>query len=29
VTTLAYLSVSLIITGLAAWYQHRYPVRAL
>lgn len=29
VTTLAYLLVSLIITGLAAWYQHRYPVRAL
>lgn len=29
VTTLAYLSVSLIITALAAWYQHRYPVRAL
>jgi len=23
----AYLSVSLIITGLASWYQHRYPVR--
>jgi len=23
----AYLSVSLIITGLAAWYQHRFPVR--
>lgn len=29
VTTLAYLAVSLIITGLATWYQHRYPVRAL
>lgn len=29
VTTLAYLTVSLIITGLAAFYQHRYPVRAL
>ncbi|SFM99600.1 amino acid ABC transporter permease [Variovorax sp. OV329] len=23
----AYLSVSLLITGLAGWYQHRYPVR--
>jgi len=23
----AYLSVSLFITGLAAWYQHRFPVR--
>lgn len=23
----AYLSVSLLITGLAAWYQHRFPVR--
>jgi polar amino acid transport system permease protein len=28
VATVAYLTVSLIITGLAAWYQHRYPVRA-
>lgn len=28
VTTLAYLTVSLIITGLASLYQHRYPVRA-
>jgi polar amino acid transport system permease protein len=28
VTTLAYLTVSLIITALAAWFQHRYPVRA-
>jgi len=28
-TTTAYLAVSLLITGLAAWYQHRYPVRAL
>lgn len=28
VTTLAYLAVSLVITGLAALYQHRYPVRA-
>ena len=27
--TVAYLSVSLAITGLAAWYQHRYPVRTL
>jgi polar amino acid transport system permease protein len=26
--TASYLSVSLLITGLAAWYQHRYPVRA-
>ena len=25
--TLSYLSVSLLITGLAAWYQQRYPVR--
>jgi polar amino acid transport system permease protein len=23
----AYLSVSLLITALAAWYQHRFPVR--
>ena len=28
VTTLAYLSVSLAITALAAWLQHRFPVRA-
>jgi polar amino acid transport system permease protein len=28
VTTLAYLSVSLTITALAAWFQHRFPVRA-
>lgn len=27
VTTLAYLTVSLVITALAAVYQHRYPVR--
>jgi hypothetical protein len=27
VATVAYLIVSLIITALAAWYQHRYPVR--
>lgn len=27
VTTLAYLVVSILITGLAAWYQHRFPVR--
>ena len=26
--TAAYLTVSLAITGLAAWYQSRYPVRA-
>lgn len=25
----AYLTVSLLITGLATWYQHRYPVRTL
>ncbi len=25
--TVSYLSVSLLITGLAEWYQHRYPVR--
>lgn len=25
--TAAYLSVSLLITGLAAWYQHRWPAR--
>jgi polar amino acid transport system permease protein len=28
VTTLAYLSVSLLITALAVWFQHRFPVRA-
>jgi polar amino acid transport system permease protein len=28
VTTLAYLAVSLSITAIAAWYQHRFPVRA-
>ncbi len=27
--TAAYLTVSLIITGLATWVQHRYPARAL
>lgn len=27
--TFSYLTVSLLITGLAAWYQHRYPVRLL
>jgi len=27
VASLAYLTVSLIITGLAAWYQHRFPAR--
>jgi len=27
--TAAYLTVSLLITGLAAWYHHRYPVRTL
>ena len=27
--TAAYLSLSLLITGLGAWYQHRYPARAL
>ena len=27
VTTLAYLMVSILITGLAVWYQRRYPVR--
>ena len=27
--TLAYLSVSLAITGLAAWYHHRFPVRTI
>jgi polar amino acid transport system permease protein len=25
--TISYLSVSLIITGLAAWYQRRHPLR--
>jgi polar amino acid transport system permease protein len=25
--TVAYLTVSLIITGIAAWYHHRFPVR--
>jgi polar amino acid transport system permease protein len=28
VTTLAYLCISLAITALAAWFQHRFPVRA-
>ena len=28
VTTLAYLSISLTITAVAAWFQHRFPVRA-
>lgn len=27
--TVVYLSVSLVISGLAAWYQHRFPVRTL
>ena len=27
--SVAYLSVSMIITGLAAWFQHRYPVRTM
>lgn len=27
--TAAYLSLSLLITALAAWFQHRYPPRAL
>jgi len=27
--TLAYVTVSLAITGLAAWYHHRHPVRTL
>ena len=27
VTTLAYLTVSMLITGFAAWYQHRFPIR--
>ncbi|MDR7307416.1 amino acid ABC transporter permease [Rhodoferax saidenbachensis] len=26
--TVSYLSLSLLITGLGAWYQHAYPVRA-
>ena len=28
-TTSAYLAVALLITGLGAWYQHRYPVRSI
>ena len=28
VTTVAYLSVSLLITGTAVWFQRRFPVRA-
>ena len=28
VTTLAYLGISLAITTLATWFQHRFPVRA-
>lgn len=27
--TAAYLSLSLLITGLGSWYQHHYPARAL
>ena len=27
--SVAYLTVSMIITGLAAWFQHRYPVRTM
>ncbi len=27
--SVAYLGVSLIITGLASWFQHRYPVRTM
>ena len=27
VTTLAYLAVSLLITGIAVWYQRRFPIR--
>jgi polar amino acid transport system permease protein len=27
VTTVAYLSVSLLITGTAVWFQRRFPVR--
>ncbi|MCX7277820.1 MAG: amino acid ABC transporter permease [Burkholderiales bacterium] len=27
--TSAYLAVALLITGLGAWYQHRYPVRSI
>jgi polar amino acid transport system permease protein len=27
--SLAYLSLSLAITGLAAWFQHRFPVRTM
>src|SRR5687767_14043242 len=26
--TAAYLTISLAITGLAAWYHHRFPVRS-
>jgi polar amino acid transport system permease protein len=28
VATVAYLSVSLLITGAAVWFQRRFPVRA-
>lgn len=27
--TAAYLAIALVITGLGAWYQHRYPVRSI
>jgi len=27
--SVAYLTVSLVITGLASWFQHRYPVRTM
>ena len=27
--SVAYLAVSLVITGLASWFQHRYPVRTM
>jgi len=27
--SVAYLGVSLVITGLASWFQHRYPVRTM
>ena len=27
--SVAYLTVSMIITGLATWFQHRYPVRTM
>ena len=27
--SMAYLTVSLLITGLASWYHHRYPVRTI